>query len=126
MVELPGGVRRGRFEVLIIVVFCVVVLASLTLRAWRVSGHFPGWSYPGSLAVVIALGLLTYKRKRWARALLVVAAGLASFSVALAALSGFYYSPMVAVVLLIVACLLGGAAWRLQTSLHIHAFLRHL
>jgi hypothetical protein len=42
----------------------------------------------------------------------------------LAALSGFYYSPMVAVVLLIVAGLVAGAAWRLQTSVHIQAFLR--
>ena len=124
MVESPGSVQRGNVEVLIIVNLCVVVLASLTLRAWSVSGHFPGWTYPGGLAVVIALGLLTCKRLRWARTLLVVVAGIASATVVVAALSGFYYSPMVAVVLLMVAGLLAGAAWRLQTSVHIRAFLQ--
>lgn len=124
MIEGSSGVNRGKFEVLIIVVFCAVVLASLTLRAWSGSGHSPEWSYLGGLAAVIALGLLTYRRLSWARTLLVVAVAIASVAFVLAASKGFYYSPVGAVVLLLVAGLLAAAAWRLQTSAHIQAFLR--
>ena len=126
MVGLPGDVERGRREVLFLAVFCAVAVALLMLRAWRVSSHFPGWLYPGALLAMIALGLLTYTRRRWARALLVVLAGLTSGAVTLAALQGFYYSPLVAAALLIVAALFAGAAWRLQTSLHVDAFLGRL
>jgi hypothetical protein len=123
MVELGGNAERGRREVLMLAGFCAVAFALLGLQAWRVSGHFPGWVHPGALLGVIALGLLTYGRRRWARILLVVFLGLACVALALGAWQGFYYSPAMAVVLLIVAVLLAGAAWRLQTSPHIDAFL---
>jgi len=109
--------------VLFLAGYCAIALALLTLQAWRTTVHFPGWLYPGSLLVVIALGLLTYKRRRWARPLLVAVSGLAATAIALGALQGFYYSPVAAAVLFIIAVLLAIAAWRLQTSPHVDSFL---
>ena len=125
MVTSPSGsVERGRREVLVLAGFCVVALASLTVQVWRVTGHFPGWLYPGSLLAVIPLALFTYSRRRWARLLLVVVSGLIAAVVVLAALGGFAYSPPTAIALLIVAFLLAVAAWRLQTSPHVDMYLR--
>lgn len=120
---MPGDLERGKREVLMLAVSCGVVVMLLTLQAWRVTGHFPGWLFPGILLAVIPLGLLTYRRRRWARTLLVVLAAFTAAAVALGALQGFYYAPVMTAVLLIVAALLAGVAWRLQTSRHVKAFL---
>jgi len=114
--------ERGKHELLALVLLSVVMFALLALQTWR-TGHSPGLRYPGALIAASALGLLTFKRRRWARTLLVVLAGVAAAAVTLAALQGFYYSPIGAAALLLGAALFAGIAWRLQTSHYINAFL---
>ena len=119
-----GNESRGRWEFAAIILLGAVVFLGIGLAAWLRSGEINAAGTFGRPIVLLALGLLTYGGRSWARTAATIWMGLVAIVFALSAVPIIGDHLGAGVSIIATGVLFGVAAFRLQTSESIDAFLR--
>jgi hypothetical protein len=119
-----GNEARGRTEFAAIIVLGAIVFLGIGLAAWLRSGEINALGTFARPIVLLALGLLAYGGRSWARTAATIWMGLIAIVFSLSAVPIIGDHLGAGVFIIATGLLFGLAAFRLQTSESIDAFLR--
>ena len=114
---------KGRIEFVAIIALGVIVFLGIGLLAWLRSGEVGGVGTFGRPVVLIALGLLAYGGRSWARTAATVWMGIIALVFMINVIPVIAANAGAGVAFLLVGIGFAAAAFRLQTSPHIDVFL---
>jgi hypothetical protein len=114
---------RGRIEFASIIALGVIVFLGIGLVAWFRSGEINVVATFGRPIVLLALGMLVYGGRRWARTAATIWMGFIALVFSLSAIPVIGDHPGAGLFIIAIGLVFGWAAFRLQTSAAIDAFL---
>jgi hypothetical protein len=118
-----GSVPRGRNEFIAIIALGALVFVAIGLGAWWRSGTIGGVGTVGRPVVLVALGLLAYGGRSWARTAATVWMSVIALVLMINAIPIVGVNFGAGMLFLVAGATFGTAAFRLQTSPHIDTFL---
>ena len=114
---------RGRKELIAIIALGAIVFLATGFLAWVRSGEVGGTGTFGRPVVLMALGLLAYGGRTWARTAATVWMSFIALVIMVSAISIIGANVGAGVFFFLTGVGFGAAAFRLQTSPHINTFL---